>query len=105
MFFSDQERGKRLQDTVKDGHGVSDGPTGDGQLYKQAPEVHVKAMYINSLTVSKTTVLGYNVLVPIHNDSLYPMKKKYDTVWGRGLGKGRRHNFLRTNIFLYPISL
>lgn len=87
MFFSDQERGKRLQDTVKDGHGMSDSPTGEGQLYKQAPEVHVKAMHINSLTVSKTTVklafkqvLGYNVLVPIHNDSLYPMKKKYDTV-------------------------
>lgn len=76
MFFSDQERGKRLQDTVKDGHGVSDGPTGDGQLYKQAPEVHVKAMHINSLTVSKTTVLGNNVLVPIHNDSLYPMKEE-----------------------------
>lgn len=80
MFFSDQERGKRLQDTVKDGHGVSDSPTGEGKLYKQAPEVHVKAMHINSLTVSKTTVLGYNVLVPIHNDFLYPMKKKYDTV-------------------------
>lgn len=83
MFFSDQERGKRLQDTVKDGHGMSDSPTGEGQLYKQAPEVHVKAMHIHSLTVSKTTVkladkqvLGYNVLVPIHNDSLYPMKKE-----------------------------
>lgn len=55
---------------------MSDSPTGEGKLYKQAPEVHVKAMHINSLTVSKTTVLGYNVLVPIHNDSLYPMKEE-----------------------------
>lgn len=90
MFFSDQERGKRLQDTVKDGHGVSDGPTGDGQLYKQAPEVHVKAMHINSLTVSKTTVLGYNVLVPIHNDSLYPMKEEIWYGMRKGVGEGKK---------------
>lgn len=90
MFFSDQERGKRLQDTVKDGHGVSDSPTGEGKLYKQAPEVHVKAMHINSLTVSKTTVLGYNVLVPIHNDSLYPMKEEIWYGMRKGVGEGKK---------------
>lgn len=71
---------------------MSDSPTSEGKLYKQAPEVHVKAMQINSLTVSKTTVklankqvLGYNV--PIHKDSLNPMKEeliKYEEGgWGR----------------------
>lgn len=64
---------------------MSDSPTGEGKLYKQPPEVHVKTMHINSLTLINKS-FGHNVLVPIHKYSLYPMKEEYE-----GVGERKTH--------------
>lgn len=72
---------------------MSDSPTGEGKLYKQPPEVHVKTMHINSLTVSKTTVkLAYKQVFWLQcsgsNSQIFfiPMKEEYE-----GVGERKTH--------------